>query len=966
MADYTNKLNLIRQYLEDYADERKRNRNWDIIDLLFHVTEGHKHDGVDSPLIDLDSLWRAIFELRAITSQLRVDLTSLDIRDWQQYLEYLRHKHYALDAPPSIETHYADVFNTLNKADQRYTDVAISPQQGILHLPSGYQGNQPYYYISKVFDLAHTLEELTKKGMADRYNPDVQPQQARARIFMARKGIVTPYIAIADELIGSTANPRTYAGARIGVQQEVSYVDDFIISKFDFKNKRKEDMTVPHIAWHHIDKDRPVMSRYRYGFGRKQKRWDDRIEFDTGQYEVITRADGDFVTTSPRYQDSDPIYKGVPGNQDDPRVLYHSDKALAWKKGTKQFYWYHANSNVFRQIAGEDIRPLQEENLVKVAARLDRQDGWVWIYKSWNVRHPRKQGFFTQKHQLIKWDGFSNFIEGPETNERTGWRLGAVSASGDFPAKHWPATTLAPDELEVDGQNVYPITKLGFNDDLAPEGESAVNYYNDNGEGEAHDSYQWFPFSSVYNDSHRGGATVNYVKFNPGILGTVHSISQAGDWVAEGPAKIIGGAYPATENPWTTSTDEQINDFEGSNDSVYLGSNGDDLFFYQAFVPYNGADIHRNERYKDEDFREQHPDYAWHGIIAHNIGTGQRRMVRGDMPFRVNIGGGVEPEGGFALITGGAELIKQFITPDFRILATQDNQPPENETIIYSYWVDRHLPGVTVFDRLSVRDDIVNPIRVDLNTGTTERITTHAEDATLTTAAARVHSPQVVMHSDGFSSLGGKNVRNRESNRLRRIDGKVRKIAKWTGALVTGSKARQLFHFEIGEDITDRDIVKVHVRARAEGKPAANPLDTAPRMRDIDLLDWRHPDWGILGRYANEDGHATFLVKEPDRLADRKLILMIENQRTTDRRAKIASRLHVDYVYVTVERQGYVYEYSWPDLPDGKQGAVILECQTGTMQRFNPGQEVNIGPRRDITGVEVDAVDVSIISNPEG
>ncbi len=953
MSSYTPKLGLVKQGLEDYADERTRNKNWDIIDSLFHVTEGHKHDGVDSPLIDLDAIWRAIEELRAITKQLRIDITELDIREWEHYLEYLRHKHYALDTPPSVETHWFDTFQSFRQINQIFTTASITPQQGLLHLPRNYNGNHAYYMVSKPFNLSHTLEELTRIGMADAYNQDVQPDQAVARIFMARKGIVTPYIAIGNNLEPSNAHPRKYPGALVGVQTAVTYVDNFIKSKLTFENKRREVRNVPHVAWHHVDTDRPPISRYVYGFGPQQRRWDDRIEFETDQYERITRADGDEVVTSPRYQDADPIYETVPQNIDDPRVLYHADKALAWHKKQNRFYWYNANANLFIQIPNEDIGPLRHENLVKVAAGLDR-DNWIWVMKTYLIPTENPAGHFIQMHQIVKWDGFSNF------EERKTW------ASGRHRRKHWPANVIAPDRLEIDNDNIYAITSLGFNDGLAPDGENVVNYYDSNGEGEAHDAYQWFPFQTVYGDAHKGGANVNYVKFNPGILGTVHKISRRGDWVAEGPSKIISGAYRPNANRWATSTDEQINDFEGGNDSVYLGTNGEELFFYQAFVPYNGADIHRNERYKNADFRESNPDEAWHGIIAHNVATGINRFIRGNIPFRVNVGGGVELEGGTALITGGTELVKQFVTPDFRILSTVNNQPPQNESIIYSYWVDRHIPGVITYDRLSVRDDIVNPIKIDLDTGLTERIVSHADDTSLTTIGSRTQSPQVVMNPRGFSAIGGKNIRNREALRLRRIDGRVRKIVGWSGALETGSKARQIYSFEIGEGVTERDIVKVHIKARSEGKPTANPLDTASRMRDIDVMDWRWPDWGLLGRIANGDGGVTFVVKDLEWISQRRLIFMIENQRTTDRRAKIASKLFVDYCYVTVERQGYVYEYNWDSLPNGNQGAVVLECQSGTRQGLNPGTTETVSNNRDIQGVEVESVDVSIISNREG
>jgi len=167
----------------------------------------------------------------------------------------------------------------------------------------------------------------------------------------------------------------------------------------------------------------------------------------------------------------------------------------------------------------------------------------------------------------------------------------------------------------------------------------------------------------------------------------------------------------------------------------------------------------------------------------------------------------------------------------------------------------------------------------------------------------------------------------------------------------------------LGDGITERDIVKIHIKARAEGKPAANPLDTAPRATDLSIHRWMHPDWGRVGMYANGDGHKSYRVRE---FEDRRILrVMIEARRTTDARAKIPSKLFTDYCYVTVEREGYVYEYHWDDIPDGTEAAVILECSSNTPNQVG-NSPVPVINGRSISGVEVDSVDMSIIANREG
>jgi hypothetical protein len=956
MADRTPQLDLLRQYLEDFADERARNINWDIIDKLFHPTEGHKHDGVDSPLIDLDSLWRAIYELRALLAQLRIDLNNLDLRDYLQHQEYLRHKHYELDAPPSQETSWFETFNSLGQLDMINSTVSVSPQQGRIHLPAAYQSNTSYFLVSKPFKLLHTLASLTARGLQDQFDPDVQPQQATARIFMARKGIVTPYLAISDNLIPSRNNAHIYPNAVAGNQREVSFVDEFITSKYGFQGKRTEDFAIPHVAYHHIDDERPEMSRYKWGRGKDNDRWQDRVEFSNIDYETISTSDGKEVATTPRYQDSDPIYKRVESNIN-PRVLYHADRALSWDKRQNKFYWYIAEKNVFKEIPPQEIAPLTESRMIKVAAGIDKTTGEVVVMKTWNVKLDRPKGYFDQMHQIVRWDTFTGFEEGP------------IWKSGRHRAKHWPAKTISPSHIEVDANNIHLFTQLSFNGDLAQEGEDSINYYEKDPNTTDFDSYPWLPFRKVYGDLHQKRKTVNFAEFNPGMVGTVLSINKAGTLVPQGPAKIITGFLDPTINPWAATTDEFINQFEGGNDSVYLGSNGEEMFFYQAFVPYNGADIHTNQLWKNPTFRENNPDDAWNGIVAHNIANGTNRLIRGNIPFRVNVGGGIEEEGGYAMLNGGTELVKQFVTSDERIIATENNQTPENEEIIYSYWVDRHITGVVTADRLSVRDDIVNPIRVDLFTGESERVMSYTDDTSLIGVEARTQSPQIVMHRTGFSSIGGKQITRRQAKRIRRSDPPVRRIVGWTGAILSNSKARQLYHFRLGEGLGERDIVKVHFKARSEGKPAANPVAPtggALKERDFEVYSWAFPEWTLLGRVSNGDGDMSFQIPDTEWISTRNLGIMIESSRASDRRAKIGSKLFVDYCYITVERQGYIYEYEWDDIPDGTDAAIVLDCQTGARFTDVLEDEQAEGSLVDLYGVEVESIDVSIISNREG
>jgi hypothetical protein len=992
MSDLTPVLGLVRQYLQDHGDKRVDNINWDKLDRLFHPIDGHKHDGVDSPLIDLEALWRAIYELRRLVAQLRIDLTNLDIREWQHYEEYIKHKHYALDAPPSIETHWFDTFNNYLQTDLALTNASVSAGIGALHLPLGYTPRSPYYFVSKPFRLAHTMVENP--------NPDIQPDQAYARIIQQREGIVTPYIAIGDNLIPSSTDPRRYPGARVGNQLEISYIDNYTKRKMTFEGKVRENISVPHIAWHYYDikipeikveEKRPApwlsihshigqswtnleisqgcisaaahaqnpfaVAHAELAIGNCVERqykidyrnYTDRLEFQTNEYARLSISDNNVVSTGDGYSGASPVFEETPYSQD-YRVLYNADKALAWQKSGNKFFWYDSETKTATEIPRAQIEPLYEENMINVAAAPDPNHGFIYVLKSWIQQVISPNGYFDLYHQLVRWDGVNGFVEGRV------WR------SSRHKRRHWPATVICPTWLKIDNNNIYPICSFDFND-LKDEGESLVNYYDgDDRNPDAHDDYMWFPFKKVYGDLHKQRGHVTFAYFNPGILGTIHTIPKTGEWVATGSANVIRGAYDPTANEWSTHSEEDINEFEGGNDCHFLGTSGQEIFFYQSFTPYDGYDILRNKRYQDRVWREAHPDYSWHGIIAYNISTGRNRHIRGNMPMRINVGGSVNNTGGDAYLVGGMELVKQFYTSDGRIIATVDNVTPTGTTIVYAFWADRNDPECVVPDRVSLRDEINNPLKIDLSFGYYARVQTST--ASITASASvdyniRRHGSQVIWHSTGFSQIGGWNISARLTFRVRYGDRKIRVCKRWHMGLLDGGRPRQIYNFDLGEDIELGDTFRLYLKTRSEGK-LSSVVSTAP-TEDVVVYGLRDKDWVRIGGVTNNQGLVTFEIQDLTFSALGEITIMLESARVSDKASRQAAFLHTDHIYVAITKQNYVYEYEWEDLPDGQNAVIILEC-TGGMDAA--GNE-ELGSA-DATGVWVDSAEFSIIANREG
>lgn len=941
----TERLDLILQFLEDIGDKRYDNINMEILDKW---ASSHNHDGENSELIDLDSIWSAIEELRRLIQQLRVDHTNLDIRELLHYGEYQRHKHYELNAPPSVETHWFDTFNNLLQTDTNLTNVAVSTAIGTLHMPANYKGNTPYYYVSKPFRLQHTLQPGS--------DVDVQPQQAKAEIFMTRQGRVTPYIAIANGLTPSANQPKKYPFAVAGKNIEISAVDNYVKSKFSFENKIKGNPSVPHRAYHHIDKERPSVGVTAIGtpsqLGKPLSyapKLSYRTEFSTDDYQRIARSDGAITTTQPLFKGSQPVTHKVPASVK-PEVLFHDDVALAWNKRNNRFYWFKAQDNDFDIIPNADIKPLVEENMVGVAAGVDESDNSIYVLKTWVVRIDKPAGYFDIYHQIVRW------------NRRDSFREGKVWKSGRCKRKHWLPNIICPTHLHVSAGKINIFTHMSYDGHELDE-EVIVNYYDDN-QFQNFDAYMWFPWGKVYGNLHKKRKTVTFAKFNPGILATHHSCSKGGEMRPVGPSKIISGAYSPNDNSWVSLTDENINAFEGGNDNVFLGVEGTEAFYYQGFVPYNGAEVLSKNLWKNEAWKKSNPDVAWYGIIAHNFSTGTNRFIRGDMPFKINAAAIIDNDASNALFMGGTELVKQFITTDDRIIATENNNRPQNTEIKYAFWADRFVPQSITPDRLDENVHEVSPSRINISTGKHIRLQSSNGSITI---GGKPHKGKGIRIGKGMVSIGGIHIQNNVI-RPRPHHPPNNHNVVWEGALNTGDMARQMFWFELGEGLTDDDIVKVYVKANSEGKRPLNSAQANPWNDDIKLLNFAGSgEWQGLGRISNGDGVNVFTVNNIETALRSNLIIMLENTRISDSKAKIASKIHTDFIYVTVERQGYIYKYEWEDLPfNGNTAAVVLECTTGTLTTTNPGVVIPVGAANDIEGVRIESAEFSIISNKEG
>lgn len=1002
MSKRTPNLDLILQLLEDYGDKRIDNTNYEIIDRW---AKTHSHNGIDSAFIDLDSIWIAIEELRNLCAQLRVDLTNNEIKDNLRYAEYQHHKHYDIDSPPSVETHWFDTFNDLFQTDTANTTMSVSTAIGSIHLPKGYTNNAKYSFVSKPFRLEHTLEAG--------YNTDIRPDQAKAKIFMTRQGAVTPYIAIGPEasIVANPSRAHRYPNAIAGVNTGITALNNYVTSKFNFDGKVSGNLKIPHLAYHHHEVQRPPVIIKQYDPGQnlistqkrsiisiggkdgiyigtsksvqisgghghqhtKIKRFPrittDR-EFSTAEYQRVALSDGEDVLTTSLYNGSDPVIKEKPVPIK-PRILYHGDEALAWHRATNKFYFYLADDNNFEIIDDADIAPLVENNMINVAAGKNRKTGDIWVLKTWAVRLEKPNGYFEIRHQIVKWDGGKRF------------KSGKIWTTGKCRTKHWLPRVICPTHLHVHNGNVHIFTHMRH-DDHEEDHDNVVNYYEDNPYWDF-DAYMWFPWSKIYGNLHKQRKYVHFAHFNPGILATHHSVKDDGDLVPVGPAKIIGGAYNSTANRWSALSDEDINKFEGGNDNVFLGVEGTEAFFYQGFVHYNGADVLTKELWKDAAYRNANPDTAWHGIVAHNMATGTNRFIRGNMPFKVNVAGAIDPEGTDVDFMGGTELVKQFVTDDNRIIATADDQPPPNTPIKYAFWSDRFMDqtaapdsistntinadGSTLYvgqtvvaNRLDYNVFVASSTRVKISTGNHIRINASVSSSVSVNSSITVrHKSHMHMTNKSFILVGGVHIHNRRI-RCRRHHRHHNNHLIRIGALINNAKARQVFVFELGDRFSDDDTVKIHVKSNSEGKRPADTPTSNPFKDDVLLLHCigentsGRDQYETIGRIKNGDGTQRFTINN---LNDGNMMLMLESTRVSDRTSKQLSKLSTDHIYVTVERQGYVYTYDWDKKSNnaltfnGDTTGIVLESSSGNAAT-------------DPLGVQITSAEFSIISNIEG
>lgn len=874
MPDRTPRIGLLKYYLEDYADIRGLNFNWDEIDKLFHALDGHKHDGVDSPIIDLASLWEAIEELRRLIAALREDHTSLDIRERLHWSTFLRHNH------DGVTTNFFDTFINFDQTDRNLTTAALTPALGLLHLPANYTPNKRYQWVGAPFNLKMDPFPDMEGNITD---PALLATRAKCNIIMSRKGSVIPYLVVGGDLknnkplMGNPSVRGIYPGAVAGTLLKNSETKGMQTTKYTFEGKSNPALNIPHQAFHHVDTTDLTLSKL-------SPRWFDNIPFSSADYENIALNDGRTVTTSPKYQDKDartfsvsnsraasavvstqsaasssvttvatPTYSSVTVKAD-ARVLYHDDIPLSWDRKTSNFYWFNTNSDVFTQITKADLGPVWSDDLTEVAANKD-EDGWIWILKTQTRYVDNPAGYFDVYHQIVKWDGEKGFEEGQW------WR------SARMERIHWPKPRiLAPTHLEITPTKVAAITHASWQNLLGEDGtDSLVNYYLSN------PFYQWFPISNVYGETYKQQKKVTFAVFNPGVLGTVATMDRNSETkVITDNARIISGAYDTTRNKWANLTEADMNAFEGGNDNVYMGRLSNELIFYQSFVPYNGAEVLDKKLYEDEAWKLANPDTAWYGIVKYDVTTGNNTFVVGDMPFKVNTGGGLDRNE--ATIVGGSELIKQFVieeteptnTPSAstsgasnnsfstssiikrsRIVATKDNKLPANLKVIHSFWADRDHQATRTANRISPRDAAINPIKVNVATGASERVNTIVQGANSQAAINKVHSSKVVITSQGHKTIGGKQIQ-RNAIRPRPTDKPARQITSWKGALKQDAVARQLFYFNVGVP-RENDIIKVHYTGRAEGKAPYNPgADTTPD-RDILIYYMARGGWSYVG-----------------------------------------------------------------------------------------------------------------------
>jgi hypothetical protein len=915
--ELTPNLALLLQYLEDTADKRKDNPNWIILDGLFDPDTGHDHDGTDSPHIhpsNFDELWAAIQELRRLVRELRGDFEA-HLIDYRLFKK--NHNH------DGAITYFMDTFRDLAQTDTAATSAIVRTTGDILTLPANYSRNTIYHWTSKAFDL-----------VPDTWPDPAEPTTAKGSVVMSRRGQVTPYLVTGTALTKTPGAELPYAGMKKGTLLGSVRTEGRIHEKLTFEGKdASQPWKVPHEAMHYYGAaDQPGLGFKLPSINEYQRLFLENVPFDQADYDRVAAEDGQYCVTGPKYNFKKPIRRTVNANIN-PRVLYNSDKALSWDRQTNTFYWYMHDKNVFNQIPNSQIQPLRadkgggsedKERLDKIAAGIDRATGEIYVLKTVHQAVEKPKGHIEVWHQIVRWDGFLKF------------EVGEWFRSGTHKRRYWPASIAVPTRLEVGANLVHLVTELGW-DEAAPEERGLVNYY-DNGDT------QWLPISQVYGDLTQSVDDVGFTLFNPGILGTVLSVPKLSTtgWAPKSRARIIPGGV-GLNNSYAGLTPRAQMEFEGVNNQILMGSSDEKLVFYQAFSPHDGNRILAEELYKDPDFRAANPDRdTFHGIVTYNIATGQREPVKTTLPMRVNPGGAVDS--GTAYISGGTELVKQFVDKDLNLHATPDNTPPAGKEIIYAFWADRNAPGAKNPEGITERDVAANPLVVNLNTATWERVSTTIEGEEPTI----VHYPQLVAHKDGFAEIGGVQIRGRRSHRGRRHDARVRRVVGWTKGLEENARAHQMFWFRVGE-VDPEDRITIFYKGFGEGKATFSAPGTP--TEDVQVHVWNGTMWELATINTQDNINGAYsMTQRASEVVDTngEMVVKLSSARKTDVEAKLASKLNTDYIYAMVEKVAYRHEYEWTGMTQGGKAAIVLACSNGA---------------GEINGVEVHSVEAAIDSS---
>lgn len=945
MADYTQRLKLVREYLEDVSDKRIENQNWDIIDGLFHPVDGHTHNGDDSPLVDEINhveIWEEINRLRKLIEALQGDYKRLEYFLNQFYEEFQRHNH------TGVETIFTDIFDDKSNTRPLASTMVINPQYKTLTLPRDYQRNKRYTWVSYPFELRQDPD------------PAVIPSTATAKIISTNRGDFTPFMTVGDNL--ELNSNRRYPNSIAGTLQEVNRTSTTSTSTYTLagkaKDRRNGTYKIPHRAYHWYGTGHPAISRFSRKFA-------DNREFTPAEYirtYLKVHPDGtresivdnsQMVTTDLPFSEDENKYEEIETGVQ-ARPLYSGDYVLSWDEDLNKFYWFNSARGSFSEIDNNSIQPIYEEDMVEVAA-CENDEGQVYVLKTYVTSLTNPDGYFRIWHQIVKWGG----IEDEFTFEE-----GERWTSGMFQRKHWKPKVIAPTHLEIDGNNLHIFTQLSWQYRRAIANGEVVNYYTPDNNTQSGDNYQWFPFRKIYGNMHEKRAYVTVIYFNPHILGTIKTLSLTADngWKPLGTAEIIEGAMQSN-NSWSTATSAQMKDFVGVNDKVYLGMEGDEMVFYQAFLEYDGDAILEEDRWNDDVWIENNPDKSWHGIIRYNIATGNIERIQGDTPFRANVAGAMEE--GDAYLADGVELVKQWIVEDEsqtvgvaaiakKLIATINNEKPTAQKVLGSFWASRKSAKA----KIAVNRDNVyaqtSAIRVNITNGATKSI----QVSTSNTSVRVTGNARAIAHRGGVARVGGRQIRKPNKTKRSRNSPRQTRVKKVNNGIIDGARACMLFRFALG-DIREDDTVRVHWNAQSRGRyphGGGVPFEDAEfRGQDI-VAHTSSGSWSLLSRGRVENNTDAISIVDVSRQVKEGglLLLSIRSERKSDKQRKIVSSLDLNYLYITVERQGYVYQYEWTGLPQGSEAAMMIDAKA-------PG--VDWDATSVTNGMEILGVQANVISS---